>query len=133
ALSAFGQDLDGAVRQLEQLQHAGQRSDLVDGAGGRIVIGGILPRGQQNEGVGAHHLFERSDRFFAPDEQRHDHVREDDDVAQRQHRIGAGLGGGQGGVLVLGGHGRRDLFLWPLPQARGCGRSGGGRGGAGGR
>jgi len=36
--------------------------------------------------VGAHHLFQRTDRLLAPDEQRHDVVWEDDDVAQRQDR-----------------------------------------------
>ena len=36
----------------------------------------------------AHHLFPRPDGFFAPDEQRHDHVGEDHDVAQRQDGIG---------------------------------------------
>ena len=36
--------------------------------------------------VRAHHLFERLDRLLAADEERHDHVREDDDVAQRQDR-----------------------------------------------
>jgi hypothetical protein len=35
--------------------------------------------------LSTHHLFERTDRFFAADEQRHDHVREHNDVAQR-HR-----------------------------------------------
>ena len=34
--------------------------------------------------VCAHHLFERIDRLLAADEQRHDHVRKDHDVAQRQ-------------------------------------------------
>src|SRR5690606_2940087 len=34
--------------------------------------------------VRAHHLLERADRLLAADEERHDHVREDDDVAQRQ-------------------------------------------------
>ena len=34
----------------------------------------------------AHRLFERGDRLLAADEQRHHHVREHDDVAQRQKR-----------------------------------------------
>ena len=33
-----------------------------------------------------HRLVERGDRLLAPDEQRHDHVREHDDVAQREER-----------------------------------------------
>src|SRR5215475_7536174 len=121
ARSAFDQHLDGAVRQLEQLQHAGERADLVDGAGRRIVIGGVLLRGEQNEGIGAHHLFERLNRFFASDEQRHDHVREDDDVAQRQHRIRAGLAGDQRRLWLCAGHGPKSLLLCPSPMPRGCG------------
>src|SRR5204863_149851 len=59
--------------------------------GGGIVIGSVLLCGEQNERVRTHHLFQRLDRFLAADEQRHDHVREDHDVAQREHRIGPGL------------------------------------------
>jgi hypothetical protein len=84
ALDAFDQHLDGAVRQLEQLQHLGQRAGLVDGVDGRIVVGRVLLGDQQNPLVVAHHVFQRLDRLVAADEQRHDHVRKDDDVAQRQ-------------------------------------------------
>ena len=87
ARRALDQHLDGAVGQLEQLQHGGERAHLVDGIGRRIVVAGVLLRRQQDLLVGAHHLFERVDRLLAPDEQRHDHVRKDDDVAQRQDRI----------------------------------------------
>ena len=64
-----------------------------------------------------HHLFERLDRLLATDEERNDHVRENDDVAQR-HRIAPDQPGrGRGGsgrsfhrpVLVLScppSHGR---------------------------
>ena len=83
ARGAFDQYFDGAVRQLEQLQHAGERSNLENGARRRIVVGGILLRGEQDEGVRAHHLFQRLDRLFAPDEKRNDHVGKDDDIAQR--------------------------------------------------
>jgi len=50
-------------------------------------------RHEQDERVTAHYLFERLARLFPPDKQRNNHVREDDDVAQRQHRIGANLAG----------------------------------------
>ena len=101
ARSALDQHLDGAVGQLEQLQHARERADLEDRTGRRIVVGGVLLRCEQNEGVGAHHLFERLDRLLAADEQRHDHVREDDDVAQRQHRISPGFAGDRVAALAL--------------------------------
>src|ERR1019366_1646633 len=56
ALSALDQYLDGAVGELEQLQHARKRADLVDGLGRRLVVGRVLLGGEQDEGVGPHHL-----------------------------------------------------------------------------
>ena len=38
--------------------------------------------------VVTHHLLEGLHRLLAADKERHDHVRENDDVAQRQHGIG---------------------------------------------
>src|SRR5262249_19570013 len=84
-------------------------------------IGGVLLRGEQNERVGAHHLFERLDRFLASDEQRHDHVREDDDVAQRQHRIGPGLAGDEYWLWLGAGHGPKSVLLCPSSATRGGG------------
>ena len=48
ALGPLDQHLDGAVGQLQQLQHARQRADLEDRVGRRIVVGGILLGGQQD-------------------------------------------------------------------------------------
>ena len=93
ARGALDQHLHGAVGQLEQLQHARERADGVDRVRRRIVVGGVLLRRQQNEGVRAHDFFERLDRLFAADEKRNDHVREDNDVPQRQHRIGPAFAG----------------------------------------
>ena len=76
ALSALDQHLHGTVGQLEQLQHARERSYLEDRVRSRIVVGGVLLRRQQNESVGTHHLFERADGLLAANEERHDHVRE---------------------------------------------------------
>ncbi len=87
-LQALDQHLDGTVGQLQELQHAGERADLVNGIRSRIIIGRILLRREENQRIVLHHLFERLDRFLAADEQRHNHVRENDDVAKRQHRIG---------------------------------------------
>jgi hypothetical protein len=87
ALIALHQHLDGAVGQLQQLQHRGQRAHGEDGVGRRIVVGGIALGHQQNPLVVAHHVLERADRLLAPDEQGHDHVRKDHDIAQRQDRI----------------------------------------------
>ena len=87
ARDAFDQHLHGAVGQLQKLQHGRERAGLIDGIGRRIVVAGVLLRGKQDVLVGVHDLLERVDRLFTPDEQRHDHVREHDDVAQRQDRI----------------------------------------------
>ena len=61
-------------------------------SGAGIVLGGVLLRDEQDLLVVAHDRFERADGLLAADEQRDDHVREHDDVAQRQH--GQRLGGG---------------------------------------
>ena len=85
APAALDQHLHGAVGQLQQLQDRGDGADAIDVVGRGIVLGGVLLGDQQDLLVVLHHRFERADRFLAADEQRHDHVRENDDVAQRQH------------------------------------------------
>ena len=82
----FDQHLHRAVGQLQELQDARQRSGGKDRVRGGIVVGGVLLRREQDRLVRLHHLFERADRLLASDEQRHDHVRKDHDVAQRQDR-----------------------------------------------
>ena len=93
AVATLDQHLHGAVGELQELQHGGERADLVDRLGRRLVVAGVLLRGEQDLLVGAHHFLERADRLLAADEERHDHVREDDDVAQRQDRKDALSGG----------------------------------------
>ena len=107
ARGAFDQHLDGAVGQLEQLQDAGQRAGGEDRVGGRIVVGGVLLRRQQNRLVGLHDLLESANRLLAADEQRHDHVRKNHDVAQRKNRISVDGAGADG--LAIAGHGRSCL------------------------
>ena len=51
-----------------------------------LVLGRRLLRDEQDVLAGFHRHVERLDRLRAPDEQRDDHVREHDDVAQRQQR-----------------------------------------------
>ncbi len=115
ALEPFDQHLHGAVGQLQELQHAGERTDLVDRIRARIIVGRVLLRREQDQRVVLHHLFERADRFLAADEQRHDHVRENDDVAERQHRIGVAFAVNDGWPGFWGRHG---LFLLLCPLAR---------------
>jgi hypothetical protein len=44
-------------------------------------------RDEQDLLVVLHHIFESAHRFFAADKERHDHVREHDDVAEGQDRV----------------------------------------------
>ncbi len=81
ASSAFHQHLDGVVRQFQKLENRRQRADFVNILWRRIVIGGVYLRGKQDLLVRIHDLFKRPDRLFSPDEQRHDHVREHNNVA----------------------------------------------------
>ena len=94
AADALDQHLDGAVGQLQQLQHRGQRADIEEVFGRRLVLAGVLLGDKQDLLVGAHHLFERADRLLAADEKRHDHVRENDDVAQRQDGVNVAVARG---------------------------------------
>jgi hypothetical protein len=86
AALALDQHLDGAVRQLEQLQHAGDDADVVDGRRRGIVVGRALLGGQKDLFVALHHLFERPHGFVAADEKGNHHVREHHDVPQGQNR-----------------------------------------------
>src|SRR5262245_18605420 len=111
ALSALDQDLDGAIGELEQLQHARKRANVVDRLRCRIVVGHVLLGGEQDEGVGPHHLLEREDRLLASDEEGRDHVRKYDGVAQRQHRIGSGLTWRKRWAWLCSGHARESVLL----------------------
>jgi hypothetical protein len=80
-LAALDQHLDGAVGQLEELQHGPDGADRVDVRGRRVVLRGILLSDEEDLLVVLHHVFERPHRLLAADKQRHDHVRKHDDVA----------------------------------------------------
>src|SRR5262249_29998595 len=111
ALSALDQYLDDAIGELEQLQYACKRADFVDRLRWRIVVGRVLLGGEQDEGVGPHHLLEREDRLLASHEEGRDHVRKYDGVAQRQHRIGPGLTGNEWRSRLSAGHGPKSVLL----------------------
>ena len=84
ALGAFDQHADRAVGQLQQLHRGGDHAQVVE----RIAIGIVLARvelgDQEQLLVGGHRRFKRRDGFLAPDEQRDDAMRENDDVAKRK-------------------------------------------------
>ena len=86
ATAALDQHLDRAIGQLEQLQHRGDGADLVQILGAGIVLGGVFLRDEEDLLVVAHHRFECAHGFIPADKERHNHVREDHDIAQRQHR-----------------------------------------------
>ena len=100
ALAALHQHLHRAVRELEQLQDRRDSADTIDIVGGWIILCGVLLRHQQDLLVILHHRFERTDRFLAPDEQRHNHVGKYDDIAQWQHGQHVAARGGNGCCLV---------------------------------
>ena len=106
ALAPLDQHLDGAVGQFQQLQDVRQHAGAVDPVLARLVDRGVLLRGQQDRRVAVHHRLECADGFLAPDEQRHDHVGEHDDVTQRKHGIGVrGRCSGHPGPFVPGSGG----------------------------
>ncbi len=87
ARRAFDQHLDGAVRQLQELQYVGNRADFINRVRCRIVIGSVFLGGKQNLLVHAHHFLQRANGLFAADKKRNDHMRENDNVTQRQNGI----------------------------------------------
>ena len=126
ALGALDQHLHGPVRQLEKLEDGRDRADLVDIVHAGIVVARVLLRREQDLLVVAHHVLERAHRFVAPDEQRDDHMRKDDDIAQRQDRIEARRGRGDAlvGILVARISGGRlaHIRILQLLRRASCGR-----------
>ena len=80
-LAAFHQHLHRAVGQLEQLQDGSSGAHGVNVGRRGLVLGRVLLGHQKNLLVVLHGVFQRPDRLIAADEQRHDHVGEDHDVA----------------------------------------------------
>ena len=99
ALRAFDQHLHGAVGQLQHLQHRGDAADLVEVLRARVVLGGLLLRDEQDVLARVHRHVERLDRLGPPDEQRDDHVRKHDHVAQA---AAAAARKGRWGEWILG-------------------------------
>ena len=83
ALLALDERLGGAVRQLELLHDRDDATDLVEVLGPGVLRLGLLLRRERDVVALAHGLLERLDRLLATDEQRHDEVREHDEVPQR--------------------------------------------------
>jgi len=75
------------VGELQQLKDGCHRPDDVHVGLRRVVLLRVLLRDEQDLLVIDHHVLERADGFLAADEQRHDHTRKHDDVAQRKQGI----------------------------------------------
>src|SRR5262249_37973934 len=86
----------------------------------RIVVRRVLLGGEQDEGVGPHHLLERQNRLLASDEEGRDHMRKYDDVAQRQHRIGSGFTYRKQWAGLCRGHGPKSVLLSLSAATRPC-------------
>jgi len=86
ALRTLNQHLNGAVGELQHLQHRRDAADIVEIVGGGVVLRRLTLCDEQNVLSGVHRHIERLDRFGAPDEQRDHHMGEHDDVAQWQQR-----------------------------------------------
>lgn len=86
ALQPLDEHLHGTVRQLQHLQDVGNTTDFVHVLVGRFVLRrGLL--GDEHDVLAAFHCcFEGLDRFRPAHEERNHHVRENDDVPQRQQR-----------------------------------------------
>ncbi len=86
ALDALDQHLDVAVGQLEALHDVGDAAHGVDVVGLGLVGGGVVLRGEENALVLAKRVLEGAGRRGPPDHERHHHVREDNDVPERDDR-----------------------------------------------
>ena len=101
AVRALDQHLDGAVGQLQHLQHRGHAADRIEVLGARVVLRRRLLRDEQDVLARVHRDVERLDRLRAPDEQRDHHVRKHDDVPQRQQRQRRHVGNGREGSVAM--------------------------------
>jgi hypothetical protein len=109
ALDAFDQHLHGAVGQLQHLQDARDTTDLEHVVCTGLVLAGGLLGHEHDLATGFHRRFQCLDGLGAADEQRDHHMREHDDVAQREQRERDRLGRQD----RMSRHGGKPLFLVP--------------------
>jgi len=87
ATQTLHQDLEAALRQLAHAHDHPDRARLVEGRRGRIVVGRVLLRDQEAQAVlRLQRLGHRFHRHRARDAQGDDHVREHDQISNRQQR-----------------------------------------------
>ena len=83
-LRAFDQHLDGAIGQLQHLQNIGDTANFIDIRRRRLVLRGCFLSGKHDALALLHRSFQRLDRLWTANEQRYHHMRENDDIPQRQ-------------------------------------------------
>ena len=88
ALVSLDERLDAAVRQLEQLQDAGAHADRAEVVERRLLDGGLALGAQDERGLSAEGRLDGGDGPLAPDEDRRDHLGEQDELASRQEGQG---------------------------------------------
>ena len=86
ALLTLHQHLDGAIWQLEQLQHAGDCTDAIQTFFARIIVSRIFLGDQQDLFVAGHGRLQSLNGLFPTDKQRDHHVWINHNIAQRQER-----------------------------------------------
>ena len=80
ARATLNQNLYGAIGQFQELQDRSDRADRKQVIRARIVLTGAFLGHQQDLFAVVHHVFERMNRFFAANEQRNYHVRENNNI-----------------------------------------------------
>ena len=102
ALLALDDGANRAVLELDDLGDLGQRADLVQlGRVGDVLAVRLALGDQRDRRAVGDGLVERLDRLVAADLERHDHLREDDRLAQRDERQLAHVGSRRAARLAL--------------------------------
>ena len=86
SVATFHQNLDRAVRQLQQLENIRDSPHLVQLVSGWVVVCCVALGNQQDLLVVGHGIFQGLNRFLPADEQGQHHMRIDNNIAQGQKR-----------------------------------------------
>ena len=106
ALLALDDGSHGAVLGLHDLGDLGQRAHAVELVDRLDVLAlGLALRDEGDERIAGHGAVERLHGLLAADLERHDHLREDDGLAQRHERAGRAARPAHGRVLAPRGGG----------------------------
>ena len=93
ALAALDQHLHGPVGEFQQLQHRTDGAHFIDIFDRGVVLSGVFLSHKQNLLVVLHDIFKRFYGLIPTDKERHNHMREHDDVPQGKYRKNRCFGG----------------------------------------